>query len=122
MNDETLRFISKAVIIGAVAVVIIWDITAVILSRRTGELKNSVSYAIWEFTRRAPFIPLFVGIVCGHLWWGDPEISIFWKDATREQKVLECVRVLNEERVEQRITIERKEEAEPKTSTLPLTP
>lgn len=80
MDDVTLKAISKGVIIGATVIVIVWDILAVVLSKKTGELKNSVSYAIWEFCRRAPFIPFLVGFVCGHLFWGDPESTIFWSN------------------------------------------
>jgi len=77
MQNETILFISKAVVIGAASIVLIWDIVAIFLTKKA-KLETSVSWAIWGFARHAPFVPFIAGFICGHLFWGDPNTSIVW--------------------------------------------
>ena len=81
MTNETLAHISRIIVISAVALVLVWDIVVLFLSKKKGDLTTSVSYAIWGFARRAPFVPFIVGFICGHLFWGDPNTSILWIDS-----------------------------------------
>lgn len=68
--------ISGIVIIIAAAAVLIWDIAALFIFK--GELTASVSWKLWEFSRAAPIIPFASGVLCGHVFWGDPNTSLMW--------------------------------------------
>ena len=80
----TGRKISKIVVITAVLGVILWDIIVAIVYK--GNLEVSVSSVIWEFCRNAPIIPFASGVLCGHLFWGDPETSILWSKKLDDPK------------------------------------
>lgn len=60
--------ISRIVTVAALAVVLVWDLYAQIAHG----LGATVSFAVWEFSREAPFVPFLVGFVMGHLFWGTP--------------------------------------------------
>lgn len=68
MSRELAYKITKIVTLAAVALVLVWDIYAQIAHGLTA----TVSYAVWEFCKVAPFIPFLTGFVMGHLFWGSP--------------------------------------------------
>jgi len=68
MNKATIKKISGRVIIGAVAIVFLWDLFAQIF----GGLETTVSNVIWEFNRENQWVGYLVGLMNGHLLWGSP--------------------------------------------------
>lgn len=69
---EPIKKASRIIIIVAVAIVIVWDLYA--WFGKGGGPGNTVSYVVWTFSGKAPFIPFLSGLILGRLFWGDPRM------------------------------------------------
>jgi len=72
MTTDVILAISQVVVIAFVVGVLSWDLFA----QLRGGSKATVSWAVWGFAQKAPWVVFIVGFVCGHLFWGDPNIMI----------------------------------------------
>ncbi len=63
-----IQRISKFVVIGAIAILFLWDCYAQI----AGGTEATISRAVWDFSKTNPFVVFLAGFVAGHLWWQSP--------------------------------------------------
>lgn len=68
MKMDRVAKITRIVVIGAIAVVLLWDLYAQI---KVG-IKGTVSWQLWVWSGKFPFVTFLTGFVCGHIFWGDP--------------------------------------------------
>jgi len=86
VRTKTAAKISKIIIIVAVVGIIAWDLVVILLTG--AELEASISQAIWDFSRRAPFVPFLTGFFMGHLFWGDPKTQVSWSETKQDRERL----------------------------------
>lgn len=67
---EKIYRISRIVIVSALLLILGWDLIAQLF----GGTKATVSQAVWDFSRQAPWVVFLAGFFCGHLFWGNPDI------------------------------------------------
>lgn len=68
MNRPLIKKISGRVVLGAMGIVLLWDLFAQIF----GGLETTVSNVIWEFNRENQWVGYLIGLFNGHLLWGSP--------------------------------------------------
>ena len=60
-----LELTAKLIILVAIIVISLWDITVVLMGRP----EATISYVLFQSTKANPIIAFMLGVVIGHLFW-----------------------------------------------------
>jgi hypothetical protein len=76
------RTATKLAILALVAVAVVYDVIAYM----RGSVDATISRVVLGWARSNPLIPFSVGVVCGHIFWSQPALSIKRDSEVGERK------------------------------------
>jgi len=76
------RAATKVVLVALVTASIVYDVVAYM----RGSVDATISRVVLGWARGNPLIPFSVGVVCGHIFWSQPALSIKRDSEVGERK------------------------------------